>query len=555
MQNLKDGIHYAFKRVFGSLSALIVVSAAIFLFFASMVFVYGSGVLENAVKAQSKTEPAGLAPQVVPGVCALVDRAGQAVKPMDCLKVGADLYFLDANCLWASRGGVNALEKGGPLICQKTSPPGDKLQGVPIQEFLAFVYFPAHESIAVLDKSGSLFEFLKDKNSWRLLMANVRTLGSPDPHYVSFAANADHLCLLDPERNQIWRFPSPRAKQKYFSDVLPWRIKRGDPNVADAIGIVIDGPAYVLRHGGGITRYSTDSHGGNGNPQPIGWKPLAGMRPTRLQSASEMLYVVERENNRVIALAKKNGQAKAFLFPQDSDLRGLLADEHGFWIVDGNRFVRRELNKADNLKEACQPRRSDPRLEGIAMPVKGGHLPRHTGVFPGARRLYRHGVHQGLDFFHDAGTTVSMNTPAVAAAPGKVIRADINYRDMSGAEYAKVMADCARSQFCTEANEDLFRGCQVWLDHGHGLITKYAHLNKARNDLKPGMKVARGETVGYIGVSGTGENHVSSFKHPHLHFEIWLDDHYLGYGLTLPETIGVYEEIFDRAPGRSMRQN
>lgn len=490
--------------------------------------------------------------------CELEDETARPLDPSSCLRIGDDLYLLGVDRLWFSREGYLKLNQGVPLACAQSSPPVNGLQGVPTQEFLAAVYYPAHHSIVILDKSGSLFEFDIRKTDWRLFRANVRTLGSPDPHYVSLDVCGDHLCLLDPERNQIWRFPCPPSKQRYFRDVLPWRIKPGDPNVSDAIAIVVDGPsAYVLRRGGSITRYPTNAHGGNGNPQSIRWKLLPGMRPTRLaNSGGRYLYIVERENNRVLAVAKTGGGAKQFLFPGNADLRGVLPGKEGFWVVDGSRLVYRSLLEPDKDGVAPAPRRIDSRLEGIAMPVRGAGLPRHPGVFPGARRLYRHGVHQGLDFFHDpgCGTYVEMDTPAVAAEAGKVIRADVDYRDMNDREYARVMTDCAKKQFCSEANEDLFRGCQVWLDHGNGLITRYAHLDKARSDLKPGMKVRRGETVGYIGVSGTGENTSGRFKHPHLHFEIWLDGHYLGYGLSLAETVGVYEDIFGHAHRKTLKK-
>lgn len=478
----------------------------------------------------------------------LEDEKGHLLRPSACLKVGADLYFLDVDCLWICKKGLARLKTGEILSCKRTSLPGLKVGGVPLQEFLSFTYFPARKSIIVLDKSGSLFEFFCGNGLWAVFRANQRILGSPDPHYLALAAAGDHICLLDPERNQIWRYPARTVAQRYFKDVLPWRIRSGDPNVSDAIDFVIDGATYVLRRDGRITRYPSDAHGGNGNPQSVNWRHLSGLRPSRLGAGGDLLYVIERENNRVFAIDRRNGQWKQFLFGPTSDLRGMLVDADGFWIIDGNRFVFRSLAQAEGNKESVFPRRLDPRFSGIAIPIQGAHLPHHPGVYPGARRLYRHGVHQGLDFFHDpgAGTRVAMDTPAIAAETGKVIRADVHYKDMTAAEYSRIMHNCNRDQFCSEADEDQFRGCQVWLDHGNGLITRYAHLNKARSDLKPGMIVKRGEVVGYIGVSGTGENHPGRLKHPHLHFELWLDGHYLGYGLSTAETVGAYEDIFNR---------
>lgn len=485
--------------------------------------------------------------ETIPGICRLVDEAGANVCASAVAIAGNDIFFLGAESLWVARGAAATLPSARILQLTTLKPPkADKLQGVPVQEFLSAVFHPARQSIVVLDKSGSLYEFALHSNSWKLLRANKQTLGTPDPHYVSVAVNGSTLLLLDPERNQIWRFPPVRGSNRYFRDVMPWRARPGDPFVADCIGMVQDGATFVLRRGGHISRYASDTVGGNGSPVQIHFVAPKDIRPSTLATAAGApLYLIERENNRVLSIPKGGGAVQHYLFPSQFDLRTVLPVSGGFFALGGAGIMYRPLAPADSATARPAARRQDVRLDGLTIPVKGAHLPAHTGVFPGARRLYRHGVHQGLDFFCDAGK-ITMNTPAIAAEAGKVIRADVAYKDMDAKTYSKVVTDCEKEQFCSEANEDLFRGCQVWIDHGGGLITRYAHLNKARADLKPGMHVNRGEVIGYIGVSGTGENNHRGPGHPHLHFEIWLDGHYLGYGLNPAETVGVYEDIFGR---------
>lgn len=477
----------------------------------------------------------------------LLDEHGAPVQPSAIVQVGDDLYFLGVECLWVARGALRTMPAAHVLpVTTLKPPPPAKLQGVPIQEFLCAVFAPQRQSIVVLDKSGSLYEFLLHSNSWKLMRANKQLLGSPDPHYVSLAVNGGSVLLLDTERNQIWRCPAMFGRDRYFKDVLPWRVRAGDPFVADGVSMVHDGCTYVLKKRGVVARYPANACGGNGAPVLLKYKAPPDVRPSGMVTAAGApLFLLERENNRVVTIGKTDGKVQQYLFPAQLELRTVLPGREGFWAVGSGVMVWRPMASADNVTARPATRRIDSRLDGFAIPVKGAHLPAHTGVFPGARRLYRHGVHQGLDFFSDAGR-VTMNTPALAAEAGKVIRADVVYKDMDAKTYSRVVTDCEKQQFCSDANEDLFRGCQVWIDHGSGLVTRYAHLNRARPDLKPGMKVNRGEVVGFIGVSGTGENTRRGMSQPHLHFEIWLDGHYLGYGLSPAETVGVYEDIFGR---------
>ncbi|MBU6450455.1 MAG: M23 family metallopeptidase [Cyanobacteria bacterium REEB67] len=520
-----------------------------------------------------------------PFTCQLLNEQGQSVLPSAFVRGNGRVFLLAPDCLYMANQPLPSPESGGTLNLITFNKPGfSQVAGtpgtlpIPVHEFVNLVYNPFRQTVFVLDKSGDIFEFDPQKQSWGVLRANLPSGGSPDPEYIdlclspaAYPASSAHaatnagapsppvlnrLNLLDPERNQIWKLaltksgPVPPQMKKSFPEIMPWRVGPGNPSVAESIALSFDTIYYVLRN--------FSQSGQIGLIRPISESavqqsrlPIRGMkriRPTRMVSQPGLpLYIVERENNRVLAVDKHTGATRPFLFNGQSDLRGVCPDACGFWVIDGNKLTYRQLSKPDSLAVANHPpvRTIDDRLKKLHLPIVGINLPRHAGVYPGARRLYRYGVHEGMDFFYGGGTAkIYMGSPVVAAADGKIIRADANFHDMNLATLNRVMADCVREHRTSDKNEDLFRGCQVWIDHGNNMITRYAHLDKINSNIKVGQTVRHGDLIGFVGVSGTGQNLPGRTKYPHLHFEIWLDGKYLGYGLTPAETVGIFENIF-----------
>jgi murein DD-endopeptidase MepM/ murein hydrolase activator NlpD len=89
-------------------------------------------------------------------------------------------------------------------------------------------------------------------------------------------------------------------------------------------------------------------------------------------------------------------------------------------------------------------------------------------------------LHMGLDFPADVGT------PIVAAAGGVVVNTEMHHA----------------------------YGLKVEIDHGNGLVTRYAHASKLL--VKNGDLVKRGQAVAQVGNTGRSTG-------PHLHFEVLVD--------------------------------
>jgi murein DD-endopeptidase MepM/ murein hydrolase activator NlpD len=113
-------------------------------------------------------------------------------------------------------------------------------------------------------------------------------------------------------------------------------------------------------------------------------------------------------------------------------------------------------------------------------PVAGGWVSSKFG-FRKSPFSDNHEFHAGVDIATHKGS------PVMATAAGKVTFA--GYKGT----YGKV----------------------VYIDHGFGIMTRYAHLNRCH--VKEGQRVSRGEVIGEVGSTGKSTG-------PHLHYEVRLND-------------------------------
>jgi murein DD-endopeptidase MepM/ murein hydrolase activator NlpD len=159
-------------------------------------------------------------------------------------------------------------------------------------------------------------------------------------------------------------------------------------------------------------------------------------------------------------------------------------------------------------------------INGLALPIEGAAIPTDPSLLPNAPREFRAGWHEGIDFPARAGT------PVHAVAAGTVVRVDRDFVDWDRATRDAALYDALQRGYTPAMTLDRIRGRQVWIDHGRGVVSRYAHLS-AVADLAVGDVVEAGTIVGAVGSSGYPEGG------PHLHLEIRVGTSYLGDRLAV----------------------
>jgi murein DD-endopeptidase MepM/ murein hydrolase activator NlpD len=153
---------------------------------------------------------------------------------------------------------------------------------------------------------------------------------------------------------------------------------------------------------------------------------------------------------------------------------------------DSERIAAESQRKKKARKQYSE---TEPKVDFI-WPVTG----RISSIF-GLRRFFNEQErrpHSGLDIAADEGT------PVMAVADGTVV----------------------------DTGDFFFSGNMIYLDHGQGIISLYAHLSKI--SVKPGDTVKQGDIIGNVGQTGrvTG---------PHLHFAVYANQTLIDPMFMLPK--------------------
>lgn len=137
--------------------------------------------------------------------------------------------------------------------------------------------------------------------------------------------------------------------------------------------------------------------------------------------------------------------------------------------------IVREMKLKKRLKQTFSPQQPDL---NFIKPIKG----RDSGRF-GLRRMInnqKRNPHSGMDIAAKKGT------PIKAASGGRILH----------------------------VGNFFFSGKVVYIDHGLGVISLYAHMNNVK--VKPDQWIKKGDVIGTVGKTGRATG-------PHLHWSVYLN--------------------------------
>jgi len=228
------------------------------------------------------------------------------------------------------------------------------------------------------------------------------------------------------------------------------------------------------------------------------WQALVGLPLTQPPGRHEVRSVSGSEEKRIpFAVSDKAYPVQRITLADDSRVRLSAADTlraereaeqiaqlKSHWRDLAEEPAQSSRQESAAARTTYQPARAPAAASPLAgdatlqLPVAG----RASGNF-GVRRVFNgeeRSPHAGLDIAAGRGQPVRNAAAGVVLATG----------------------------------DYFFSGKAVFVDHGEGLITLYAHLD--RIDVRPGESVAPGQTLGSVGATGRASG-------PHLHWGVFLN--------------------------------
>jgi murein DD-endopeptidase MepM/ murein hydrolase activator NlpD len=464
------------------------------------------------------------------------------IHPLRLAVKGNDIYALDS-------GRLQLITLGAEPSCRQVEPS----DSVAVQEVADISLGGNGDSLLLLDQAGNVFRYLPASDDWMMERAADAPEASSRQYLASVCGYGDSFYLLDTNVGQIWRHTEEQAA------VVP-----ADSDLRESVDLAVGEASYVLAregYGGPLRLHRLVGEPLRSDP---GFVPPSDMESPSLlflgQRPDAFVYVVDRDHGRLRLLDAATGDlVREYVFAEERlEIDAVFSQGEKLYVAaKGGIYVYpREPGQPVEWEAApatdCDLQTLPPNdplvlelLPSLAMPLEGATIPDLSFRLPGAPRSYRYGVHEGIDFYSAAGRPVTITTPVLSVAEGEVIRADTDYHPPELDEMEAMLAQAFEVAYTPEEVLDALRGRQVWIDHGGGLASRYCHLSAVAQDLQVGDHVAQGQTLGYVGNSGTPSSYYDPGSEIHLHLEIRIGQGYLGQHLRPIEVKRWLRQVFD----------
>lgn len=479
----------------------------------------------------------------------LVTRAGEPFGAVSRVVSTDGLLYIvaDGGLYRTSLGEIEAA--GRTLTPESMIPPRTPVAGWVVQELTDAAYDATTGRVYVLDKVGHVFYY--DPAGDRTSVAyraqpDQDTYGGLEPELVAMDVDAaGRVILLDTAQGRLWTPAGFTALEV---------VGESQALTSGVDVAAVDDRFYVLRYDGTISvvRASTGStifQGTSGRQLA-----LSLARAEHLNSA-EALVAVDALRREVVVMSLPRGDGltrHTFAFPAVGLLRdAAFAGGNLVAVADNDLYVYDSTGRdCDTLAGGFDR----PTLYGVDVltalgdatnPIEGMSLPPWPRVYPGANRLYRLGIHRGVDIYRwSAPEGFGIGTEIRALSSGTVTVATVDYEPVSSDEWFDLVTAASTAGTTSEQILERMQGRHVWIDHGDGIRSLYSHMVEMDPAIRPGVTVTAGQRLGGVGVSGTLAESTPGTAVEHLHFEVHIGERYLGQGVTLRETMWWYDQVF-----------
>jgi murein DD-endopeptidase MepM/ murein hydrolase activator NlpD len=213
-----------------------------------------------------------------------------------------------------------------------------------------------------------------------------------------------------------------------------------------------------------------------------------------------------------------------------------------------------ELVNEDKSEKNADPVQANPhsveyimeRLQVLSSPLKGVKPDLYPSHVPGAKRSYRGGMHEGLDWYsYSTSAVINEKTPVYAMGKGTIVRIDHVYDGyQSEKEREQDLQVCRLHGKTPLYILDRLRGRQVWVQYENGVQARFAHLSKTAKELQVGSKVDEHTLIGFVGNSGTSGEVKKDGTELHLHVDLLVNGRLFWEGFTKEEIASIIQVAF-----------